>query len=226
MPTKLVYALWADRGRDRRELGRGLIEDAAPRLRECGARVAAVNVADVDAPLSGSMPLVEAGDALAALLTLDPEDAADTEPLAPVLAAFGERVGGYRVEESVPVEWETPAGGAGERTPGVKLVTLFDKRPELGDDEFLRLWVEEHTPLSIDVHPLWRYVRNRVLESLTPEAPFFRGVVEETFRSLDDVLDPDRFYGSAENQRRVARHVRRFIDLRRMQTCLMSEYRL
>ena len=59
---------------------------------------------------------------------------------------------------------------------------------------------------------------------LTPGAPPYWGLVEERVAELQDLADPERFFGSAEGQERAFEHVQRFTDLEEMHTALMSEY--
>ena len=106
----------------------------------------------------------------------------------------------------------------------MKLVTLFRKPDRLSYEAFIKHWHESHTPLSLEVHPLWCYIRNVVERAVTPDAPEFHGIVEEQFRTVEDLTDPDRFYGSEENQRRVLEDAREFLDLEKIQTSTMSEY--
>jgi hypothetical protein len=223
---KLAYVLWLDHAADREALAELLRTASAPRLRECGARQLALNVVDVEATLAASMPLAAGAETLAGLVTLRVEEPARGDRIGEVLGEIADRVAGYRVAESIPLDWERPSWPAGERTPGVKLVTLFDKPKDLSDADFFHEWHDVHTPLSLEIHPLWRYVRNAVEDRVTPAGPTFRGIVEETFRSLEDVTDPERFYGSRENIKRVAEHVSTFIDLERIETRLMNEYLL
>ncbi|UCE87798.1 MAG: EthD domain-containing protein [Deltaproteobacteria bacterium] len=223
---KFAYVVWLDRVADRDALEGHLLERAAPRLRAGGGRERVVNVVDVEASLRASMPLVREAGSLAGLVTLRAEAPGGPEGIEEIARAVPGRIAGYRVAESIPLDWERPTAPAGRPTPGVKLVTLFDKPKDLSEADFHREWHEVHTPLSLEIHPLWRYVRNAVERRVAPAGPAFRGIVEETFRTLEDVVDPERFYGSRANMKRVAEHVTTFIDLERIETGLMREYRL
>src|SRR5213083_1018342 len=48
----------------------------------------------------------------------------------------------------------------GERSPGVKQITMFDKRPDIDDVQFFSRWHGSHTPLTFEVHPVCLYVRH------------------------------------------------------------------
>ena len=78
----------------------------------------------------------------------------------------------WLVCESVPTaygaELTWPMGG---RSPGLTQLTLFDKPSGLDEARFYRLWHVIHRRTTADVHPLWYYVRNEVVRSLTQGAP-------------------------------------------------------
>jgi hypothetical protein len=133
---------------------------------------------------------------------------------------------GYRVEESTPRGYSRDWPD-GEPTPGVGLLSLFRKPPALARDAFLRAWHGHHTPLSLEIHPLWGYVRNVVEAPLLPGSASLDAIVEEHFRERRDLLNPLRFFGGPlamlPNMVRVALDIRRFIELRSMETYLTRE---
>ena len=83
----------------------------------------------------------------------------------------------------------------GERSPGLSITTFFDKKPDVDDETFYRIWHGEHTPLSFEIHPFWLYVRNQVLRSITPGAPSVRGIVYEAVPTDEQMLDFTQFFG-------------------------------
>jgi hypothetical protein len=83
---------------------------------------------------------------------------------------------GYRVEESVPRGYER-TWPDGADTPGGSMLTL------------LRRWHEGHSPLALEIHPLWNQVRNVVRAPVLPGSPPVCGIVEEQFRTREDLLD-------------------------------------
>ena len=78
--------------------------------------------------------------------------------------------------------------------------------------------------LSFEIHPLWEYTRNAVARVLTPGAPPYRAIVEERFRTLEDLTDPNRFFGAPENIQRVLTDIATFIDMESINNAPMSEY--
>ena len=86
----------------------------------------------------------------------------------------------------------------GEQSPGLSITTFFDKKAEVDDETFYRIWHGEHTPLSFEIHPFWLYVRNQVLRSITPGAPPVRGIVYEAVPTDEQMLDFTQFFGCAD----------------------------
>ncbi len=133
---------------------------------------------------------------------------------------------GYRVEESVPRaharDWPD-----GSDTPGGGMLTLLHRRAGLTDAEFLRRWHDGHSPLALEIHPLWNYVRNVVAAPVLPGSPPLCGIVEEQCRTRGELLDPVRFFGGwlrmVPNMLRVYRDVRGFLDVAALENYLVTE---
>ncbi len=225
---KIVYLLWKSEALPVVDFEKRLFEEPVPRLLELGARGLTLNVADVEADTGVTVPIRSEGGAVCATASLWLDNLDDRGPFEDALRAGCARLAGYLVTESVPRDYDERTWPDGERTPGAKLVTLFQKPDRLTEEEFLREWHGTHTPLSLEIHPLWRYARNVVVRPVTDGAPRFAGIVDEQFRTLEDLTDPSRFYGSPEtmqaNMKRVLDHCRRFLDLERIETYVMSEY--
>lgn len=227
---KLIYALWRRPGESGAALREALLREAAPALLAAGSPVRGltVNVADVDAGLGGSVPVRDDTGVPAATVAawLDCVDARGA--LESALAPCAARLAGYLVTESVPRDYDARTWPDGERTPGIKLVTFFEKPERLDDETFHARWHGSHTPLSLEIHPMWAYFRHGVARVLTPGGPPWRGIVDEQFRTAEDLTDPQRFYGVSgawkENMARVLADVRSFLDLERIQTAVMSEW--
>jgi len=137
--------------------------------------------------------------------------------------------GGYHVEEAVPVaykkDWENK-----QPTPGVCLLTLFHRKPEIDQDTFIRRWHDGHTPLSLRLHPLWNYNRNVVKNTITESAVWYDGIVEEQFRSRSELLNPLKFFGPSwkvpYHMFLVYRDTVSFIDMKKIETYLATEYQI
>jgi hypothetical protein len=107
------------------------------------------------------------------------------------------------------------------------MLTLLHRRAGLPDAEFLRRWHEGHSPLALEIHPLWNYVRNVVSAPVLPGSPPVCGIVEEQFRTRADLLEPARLFGGwmrmVPNMVRVYADVRRFLDLSAIENYLVTE---
>lgn len=133
---------------------------------------------------------------------------------------------GYHVEESTPRAY-TRDWPDGTDTPGGGMLTLLHRRAGLSDAEFLRRWHEGHSPLALEIHPLWNYVRNVVAAPVLPGSPPLCGLVEEQCRTREELLDPARFFGGwlrmVPNMLRVYGDVRSFLDLAAIENYLVTE---
>jgi hypothetical protein len=148
--------------------------------------------------------------------------ARDTEHAQSIAAALDASAALYRVETAVPVEYER-SWPLATPSPGIKQVTFLRRKPGLSDAEFLQAWHGVHTPLAIEVHPLWRYVRSVVVDVIG-DGPAYEGIVELHFRTVDDVTDPTRFYGDRpDNAARIAADVRGWIDFDTIDIAHMHE---
>ena len=134
--------------------------------------------------------------------------------------------GGYRVEEVLPVAYEK-SWEDGAKTPGVCLLTLFQKKKNMDYGMFIHRWHNGHTPLSLKIHPLWNYNRNVVKEKLTDDSYEWDGIVEEHFRTSSDLLNPAKFFGNPlvmiYNMLRVYFDTHSFIDYKTIKPYLTSE---
>ena len=137
--------------------------------------------------------------------------------------------GGYLVEEAVPVAYEKTWDDL-IPTPGICLLTLFHKKPGIDQEVFIRRWFEGHTPLSLKLHPLWNYNRNKVKKVITEDSAWYDGIVEEQFRSASDLLNPLKFFGPPlrvpKHMIEVYRDTNSFIDMKRIETYLATEYHI
>lgn len=165
------------------------------------------------------------GHELAALVSLrfQQADLAKTREVLDHLQGTGALVEGYRVEQDVPRDYERD-WALGERSPGVRQLTLLRPKPGLTYDDFFTHWHQRHGPLALRIHPIWRYDRNVVHEALTEDAAPIAGIVALHFRELLDVTDPLRMYGGdTANIRVIFDDVSKFIDMKTIVVALMHE---
>ncbi|MCZ7682975.1 MAG: EthD domain-containing protein [Sandaracinaceae bacterium] len=158
-----------------------------------------------------------------ALLSVWTRDEGALDAWSRAAATEGIDVTAYRVEESTPVAYAR-TWPDGERTPAVVLLTVFRRKRGLDDEELIRRWHGGHTPLSLEIHPLFGYVRNVVTRS--SGAPL-DAIVEEHFRTREDLLHPHKMFGGPlrmlPNMVRVAKDIAGFIDRASLETFLAAE---
>jgi hypothetical protein len=151
------------------------------------------------------------GEVLTASVGVWVESIDERQPILDAIASAGCTTHAFLVTESVPLAY---ASVPAERpSPGVSLLTLFHKRDGLSDEEFYANWHGVQTPLSFELHPITLYMRNSIARALTPGAPPFRGIVEESVPSLEDLLDFDRFYSAGGDADELKRRMERSMEV-------------
>ena len=137
--------------------------------------------------------------------------------------------GGYEVDEAIPVAYEKDWADM-QKTPGVCLLTLFQKKASIDYDTFLNRWHNGHTPLSLKIHPLWNYNRNVVKENRIESSFNWDGIVEEHFRTDSDLLNPLKFFGNPfimiYNMLRVYFDTNSFLDYKTIEPYFTTEIHL
>lgn len=222
---KLVYLCWKRGDKTIEQFRDALLGDVSRQLLGGGATTLTAHVADLGAAIDGSPLVLGEGRTLSASVSFWLPSLDARGPLEKALSPLTEKMHGYLVTESVPLAYSDRNWADGVKSPGVSLVTAFPKPTRLTDDQFYGHWHGSHTPLSFEIHPLWRYVRNAVARAITAGAPPYRGIVEERFRVLEDALDLERlFRGKAANMQRALRDVDQFLDRDTIASTLMNEY--
>lgn len=232
---KLCYALWRTTDQELEPIERTLVEGVGPALLGTNAHGVRVLVEEPRGAILrvGSQP--ESGNLLCGSVSIwvdSLDDRGDAEAI--IMSTPAAEVHGWLVTESIPLAY----GGQrtwpdGERSAGISITTVFDKKRGLPDADFFRIWHGEHTPLSFVIHPLWLYVRNAVVRPVTDpaHAPAIRSYVYEATPTFDDMLDFHRFFGSGgdkaklkENIDRVNIHMATFAETSTLQCTPMAEY--
>jgi hypothetical protein len=239
---KLMYVVWGTApgedpgaGDDLRDR---LLGEVAPKLFAAGARGLTVDVHDTEASAAPPpMPQPDDESPLAALVSVWTDAYDRRAPFEDAIGALGRRFAGYLVTESVyddygttehsgPRDWED-----GVRSPGVLTVALIHRPEGLGYAEWIEAWHGTQSPLSAELQPRTRYVRNEVIRAVTGDAPEVNGIVEEAWASAEVVADPMLFFNSggdpdvmSANVTKMLESVNACLDLARFRTNTMSEY--
>jgi len=201
---KLVYLVWDRPSRSGPDLRKQLIDDVAPRLLACGPRGLQIDVDDEDADVASMVPVPNDELPVRACVSIW-LDAHDTRTAYEViLAEVGVRRAGYLVTESLYRDYGDNAHAGprdwldGQRSPGVITLTIFDKPAGMSDEQFYGHWYGHQSPMSEDMQPRTRYVRNAVVRGITPGAPTYRAIVEEAWASAATVTDLPTFFGATD----------------------------
>jgi hypothetical protein len=236
---KLVYVLWGDGTPESGDAIRdALITGTVPRLQQVGGRGITVNVHDSHAAEAPSpVPAPDGEDPHVAEVCVwvncyDKRAGADE-----AIADAGLRYAGYLVTESVYEDYGTTPHARprtwpnGTRSPGVLTVSLVHRPGGLDYGDWIERWHGTQSPLSGQLQPRCRYVRNEVVRAVTTGAPRVDGIVEEAWPSAAHVADPMLFFNADGDRELLARNINAMLesvtsclDLGRLRNSTMSEY--
>lgn len=229
---KLVYVLWRRPDVAATELRDALLGPVLARLRAGGARRPAVNVVDdavADVLRSRITRLDPPPDAM---LSFWMECCDDRGACEAALSEVAARAPGYLVVESVPLVNTTRVAPPGERTPGVNVVALIQRPERIAWGDWIAHWHGPHKRVALETQCSYAYVRNTVVRLLHEGAPPWAGIVEEGFPA-EAVTNPMLWYKAEgdpqtlkRNLARMLESCRAFLDLDRVESHPMSEYRL
>jgi hypothetical protein len=214
-----------------------LLADLAPKLLALGPRALTIDADDTGAQVPSPLPLPDDESPVRAVVSLWLDAYDRREPYEALLTAHAERVAGYLVTESMYTDYGSnrwsPARDwpDGTRSPGVLTVTLLQQKRGTEYEEWMQFWHTRQSPMSEAIQPRARYVRNSIARALTPEAPPYLGIVEESWPTIDDLVDPMRFYcGEGDEERMQANmqtmltHIATLLDLDVTRVHTMSEW--
>ena len=214
-----------------------LVEDTVPRLRRSGLRGVTFNVHDSAAdPAPSPAPAPEGEQPHVAQISMWLDCYERTAAADDALAALGLPTASYLVVESLYDDYgSTPYAAPrdwpdGERSPGVLTVALIHRPEGLDYREWITRWHGTQSPVSGELQPRTRYVRNEVVRSLSPGAPEIDGIVEEGWPSVAHVADPKLFFNAGTDEElganvtRMLDSVSACLDLTRLRSSTMSEY--
>ncbi len=236
---KLIYLIWAPPSA-RSDLPKRLRNDIAGRLLGRGPLGLQMNLDDDEAATPGPVPTPENELPLVAQVSLWLNALDERAPYEEILRDVGVRRAGYLVTESLYTDYgqnehhPQPRGWPdGERSPGLLTVTLLEMPARFDYDNWLGHWYGHQSPMSGQVQPRMRYVRNTVTHALTPGAPPYRGIVEEGWPSPEHIANPMLFYNAEDSPEKMKENLRimldsvtHMFDMDRIRGFTMSEYLL
>ncbi len=227
---KLCYAVRRREAEDRRDFNARLLGPVRTELMRLSVQRLKIGVQD-EALAPGDALYPEARhDAPDALVSFWLDSAYARAPMQAVLAGSGGWMAGYQVLEStvLPVR---RASDDGSRDKGFTQIAFFRTLGSLSRDEALSIWLDDHTAVAVGTQSTFQYRQNVVVRALTPDAPAWDCIVEETF-PLTALSDPQVYFdgvGSEEtvkaNHERLMQSCARFIDFATMKLLLCSDYK-
>lgn len=227
---KLVYLVRERASRDGADLREQLLGEVVPALGDLGAMNVSVHVADDDVGIPGPMPCPGGELPIRAVVSLWLPAHDRHGPLTDVLDGAGVRCDGYLVTESVWSDFgerrgEPRSWAPGTRSPGLVTAAIVHRNPLLDARTFREFWYGHQSPMSEDLQPRLRYVRNTVVHPITPGAPPVDGIVVESWPSEEIVADIEAFHnGDLENLTVMLDSVATVFDMARLRSIAMSEY--
>ena len=235
---KVIYLLWGVGTPESGDALRArLLEDTTPRLIAAGVRGLSINVHDSDAaPAPSPAPPPEGEEPHVAEVSVWLDSYERRTEVESALFDLDLRTAGYLVVESLYDDYGTTPHAPvrdwddGERSPGVLTVALIHRPAGLAYDEWITLWHGTQSPVSGELQPRTRYVRNEVVRAVTKGAPDIDGIVDEGWPSPEHVADPMLFFNATSpeeldtNVSRMIASVEACLDLARLRSSTMSEY--
>jgi hypothetical protein len=153
-----------------------------------------------DEPVAKAMRIAELDPPVGAVVsTWD----ADPAAVAAVLARVG-AVHGYAVDERRRLD--PPEAWDGTRADALANVAILRRPDDLAQEEWIRRWMVEHTPIAIRTQATFGYVQNVVTGPVTTDAPRVDAIVEELFPSAG-IEDMHAFYGSGGDDVELHRRI-------------------
>ncbi|RMF17237.1 MAG: hypothetical protein D6761_04695 [Candidatus Dadabacteria bacterium] len=233
---KVQIVFWDERDRSPEALELQVVDRIGPELLPACDRLTAL-VHDVQAAKVRCPAPPRRGESRpAGMLDLWPTSNEVTDLALARLREAGFRPAAWRVEETVYTQYGDNRWGKkrdwpdGARSPGVVLLTLMERPRRLSKDEWLRRWYGRQSPVSEQMQPRARYVRNLVLDAITPDAPPVEGIVEEAWPDGRHVENPFLFYGARNpvelviNQAKMMASVLSFLNILKLRTQMVGEY--
>jgi len=235
---KVIILVWGDGSPDAGDALRGrLLGETVPRVMGSGVRGLSVNIHDSDAsPAPSPAPPPEGEEPHVAQISVWLDSYEHRGHVEEAVSDLGLRWASYLVVESLYDDYGTTEYAVardwpdGDRSPGVLTVALIHRPEGLGYHEWITRWHGTQSPVSGELQPRTRYVRNEVVRSLTEGAPEIGGIVEEGWPSTTHVADPMLFFNATTpeelnaNVGRMIASVDACLDMARLRSSTMSEY--
>ncbi len=229
---KLIYLIRTRASQAGNTLREQVLDQVASQLSTAGASEISVHLSDDLVGIAGPMPCPGSELPMRVAISLWIANHDDSPALEQILSGLGERCDGYLVTESIYSDFGQRRGAvrdwpAGQRSPGLVTVALVHRNPALDERSFREFWYGHQSPMSEQLQPRLRYVRNTVVHPVTAGAPPLDGIVVESWESEEIVADIQAFHnGDLENLSVMLDSVDTVFDMAKLRSIAMSEYLL
>jgi hypothetical protein len=225
---KVAYALWRPEGAPLSDWAGRLVDAGRREFASLGLERLKLNVPDVASPADDPYAAMTQ-DAPEAMVSGFLNSALLRGPLEQALNGLAGRIAGYSVVESTVLP--ATAAADGTRSPGFAQVCFFARRPDLTREQMLDIWLGSHTQVAVETQSTFYYNQNIVLRPLTPGAPGWDCIVEESFPG-EALADSQVYFDAKGSPQRLEANLARmndscgrFIDFTGIKMLRSGEYR-
>jgi hypothetical protein len=208
---KIIYLLWRDPGTDKESFSKKLRTEIAGRLLEQGVHGLQVNVNDDAVAAGEGIYYIHTRPQMEALLHVwvDCSIPRFRKPIDDIVAQAGSRWEAYLSTEAYPLLDANPVA-PGERSHGWAQIGFGKMRDDMPYDEWIRQW-QRHTEVALTHQTIWCYQQNEFVRPLTPNAPAYDTMVEESF-PLEALTDPKVFFGAPGDEEKYQHNFKTMMD--------------
>jgi len=232
---KLIYLVWKPEHQSNEIFCNSLVIQTSKQLGAAGAKSIRITLADNDVAPAHKSRIISARlaalpSAPDAMVSFWLNSAIHRKPVESILRNNGNIISGYLVTESEPLVNTKHPAQRGQRAYGMNQVVFLRKPERLTREQWLELWLGQHTPIAMATQSTFGYRQNIVAHVLTENALSIDAIVEENFPP-EAMNSAHAFYNATgddqlmkKNQSAMFASVQRFIDLDKLDCLPMSEY--
>ncbi|NRB42821.1 MAG: EthD domain-containing protein [Pseudomonadales bacterium] len=227
---KIISLLWKETALSSGAFKQAIF-DAASVIETRGASRIRFNVVDEAVAAADSLRIINQGNPVDAIFSFWLDSAQNCSDVEELLGRSCSSLCSYLVTESEPLLNVKYPAQKGLRTEGMNQVVFLQKPETLGREEWLKIWLQSHGPLAIEIQSTFGYRQNIVQRRLTQAGPVIDAIVEENF-PVGAMTDLAVFYAADDEamtqrrQQQMIESVMRFIEFDKIDCIPMSEYSL
>ena len=231
---KVIYVFGLAHDGTGPDLGDEARDRLARTLLGLGAHAVSFNVVDHDVDPAAPLRILMSERHAGGLVSVWVDSATEhlRRPFDDALASAAGRADpphAYLVTESVPLPNTRFPADRGTRLHGFAQVAFLRRPADQAEDEWLDIWLNDHTHVALDLQDTFSYVQNVVTRLLTEGAEPWDAIVEECFPPAA-MTDPHAFFDTTDDELLARRQqdmyasVERFIDLGKIDVVPTSRY--